>query len=68
MAQTARIARIQETIKAKAKVRMTDKDGKKTCMNCKFGLWKYDTFVCFNENMIKFVASSSTCDRYEDRQ
>ena len=54
-------------IKAKAKVLMTNEDEKKTCMNCKFGLWKYDTFVYFRDNMIKFVASSSTCSRYEER-
>ena len=54
-------------MKPKAEDLMTNEDGKKTCMNCKYGLWKYDSFVCFHENMIKFVASSSTCSRYEDR-
>ena len=54
-------------MKVKAEDLMTDEDGKKTCMNCKYGLWKYDSFVCFRENMIKFVASSSTCSRYENR-
>lgn len=44
------------------------KEGKKTCMNCKFGVWKYDAFVCFRANMIEFTCSSSTCDRYENRQ
>ena len=54
-------------MKPKAEDLMTNEDGKKTCMNCKFGLWKYDAFVCFRENMIEFTCSSSTCNRYEDR-